>query len=768
MAERPLGMGRYYGEIARGIAPVHTGERNRAGPPAAAVRAELHRLLSSPEFAKAKRAARFLHFLVERTLEGRGETLKEYVIALEVFDRDQTFDPRIDSLVRVEAARLRARLNACYAKADRSGLQIELQAGSYIPVFLVPGREDTAESREPRLHSRVNWLGIAALAAALLGLGLWFAVVHRAAPREFRVLNLHQLTAYPGITAYGALSPDSTWIVGSSDRGDDKHLHLWRYPVADGGEPLQLTSGPHNDVAAVVSPDGKWIAFESDSKPAGIYMIPSAGGDRVLVAPFGLGPRFSPDGRWLVYWMVDPDTTFGRVFVVSVGRPGEPVGIGREFDDAHTPSWTPGGQGLLVCGTRQSRGGLHEEHDLWFVPLEGRGAVKTGAFAALTKAGVDAHTGLLGRTSFAWIGGGVLFPGSAAGRIRLWWLPLSVSTWRVAGGPVAVAGTNDQQVQPSFESGLLAFTGAHARTSVWSVPLAANGGRASGVAERLTDDALDQLSPSISADGRRVVFLSASHSTELRAHQRDLVAGKETALGAPGQITNRIKVSWDGRTAYYRILEGPEPRLQAIYSADLLTGRSARVCRDCGAPTGVSPDGRLVIYETGSTPTRLAALRVDSGESWEFARHSHYGMRSARVAPDGRWIAFHVDRGWEGKQIFIAPFREAEPIGEEQWIPVTEPGSVDQEVWWSPNGRYLYFLSDRDGHRCVWTQEWNSYSRRPVGAAAAIYHFHEARLTPLSFVWRAPSYVGLSVAKDRLVLSLTEISSNIWIGTVER
>ena len=239
-------------------------------------------------------------------------------------------------------------------------------------------------------------------------------------------------------------------------------------------------------------------------------------------------------------------------------------------------------------------------------------------------------------------------------------------------------------------------------------------------------------------------------------------------MSAPGQITNRIKVSWDGRAAYYRVFEGPEPRLQAIYSADLLTGRSARVCRDCGAPTGVSPDGRLVIYETGSTPARLAALRVDSGESWEFARHSHYGMRSARVAPDGRWIAFHVDRGWEGKQIFVAPFHEARPIGEEQWIPVTEPGSVDQEVWWSPSGRQLYFLSDRDGHRCIWVQEWDSHSRKPVGAAVAIYHFHEARLTPLSFAWRAPSYVGLSVAKDRLVLSLTEISSNIWIGTVKQ
>ncbi len=760
-------MGRYYGEIARGIALVRTGERTRAGPLPAAVRAELNRILASPEFSKAKRAGRFLQFLVERTLEGRGETLKEYVIALEVFDRDQTFDPRIDSLVRVEAARLRARLNAFYAKAGSSGLQIELHAGSYTPVFLVPGGERTAELREPRFHPRVKWLGASALAAALLGSGLWYTVVHPGAPQEFPVLNLHRLTAYSGITAYGALSPDSTWIVASSDRGSDKHLHLWRYPVADGGEPLQLTTGPGNDVASAVSPDGKWIAFESDSKPAGIYMIPSAGGDRALVAPYGLGPRFSPDGRWLAYWILDPDTSFGRVFVVPVGRPGEPAGIGREFDDAHTPSWTPGGEGLLICGTRQSRGGPREEHDLWFVPLEGRGAVKTGAFAALAKAGVDAHTGLLGRTSFEWANGGVVFPGSAAGQIRLWWLPLSAGTWRVTGDPVAITPTADQQIQPSFQSGALAFTGARVLTSVWSVPLNAESGRANGDAERMTDEASDQMSPSISADGKRVVFLSARHPAQIQAYQRDLVTGRETLVSAPDQTTNRIKISRDGRTAYYRVLEGPEPRLQAIYSADLLTGQSARVCRDCGAPTGVSPDGRLVIYETGSTPARLAVLRVDSGKSWEFARHSHYGMQSARVAPDGRWIAFHVDRGWEGKQIFIAPFRDAATIRESEWIPVTEPGGVDQEVWWSPNGNDLYFLSDRDGHRCVWVQALDSHTRKPRGPAVAIRHFHEARLTPLSFAWRAPSYVGLSVAKDRLVLSLTEISSNIWVGTTD-
>jgi hypothetical protein len=143
-------------------------------------------------------------------------------------------------------------------------------------------------------------------------------------------------------------------------------------------------------------------------------------------------------------------------------------------------------------------------------------------------------------------------------------------------------------------------------------------------------------------------------------------------------------------------------------------------------------------------------------------------MHSARVSPDGRWIAFHLDRGWDGKQLFVAPFRDAAQINEADWIPVTEPGDVNQEVWWSPNGRYLYFLADRDGWRCVWAQKLDSRTGKPIGPAVAVSHFHQARLTPLSFVWRSPSYVGLSVARGHLVLSLAEIASNTWIGHLNR
>ncbi|HVX66599.1 MAG TPA: tetratricopeptide repeat protein [Bryobacteraceae bacterium] len=79
---------------------------------------------------------RFLRFVVEQTLEGRGGELKEYLLGLEIFDRDEKFDPRIDPIVRVEARRLRAKLKTYYETDGRDEtLRIELPTGSYVPRF---------------------------------------------------------------------------------------------------------------------------------------------------------------------------------------------------------------------------------------------------------------------------------------------------------------------------------------------------------------------------------------------------------------------------------------------------------------------------------------------------------------------------------------------------------------------------------------------------------------------------------------------------------
>src|SRR5881396_454370 len=78
------------------------------------VSGQLTRILASKAFRQADRLKRFLSFIVEETIAGRGESLKEFVVGVEVFGKDNTFDPRNDPIVRVQARRLRAQLSRYY------------------------------------------------------------------------------------------------------------------------------------------------------------------------------------------------------------------------------------------------------------------------------------------------------------------------------------------------------------------------------------------------------------------------------------------------------------------------------------------------------------------------------------------------------------------------------------------------------------------------------------------------------------------------------
>jgi TolB-like protein len=102
-----------------------------------AVSSELDKILSSSTFIRSKRLGRFLRFTVEQCLEGRQGALKEYLVGVEVFNKLETFDPRIDSIVRVEARRLRSKLEKYYMTEGRDDhIVIQFRKGSYVPQIL--------------------------------------------------------------------------------------------------------------------------------------------------------------------------------------------------------------------------------------------------------------------------------------------------------------------------------------------------------------------------------------------------------------------------------------------------------------------------------------------------------------------------------------------------------------------------------------------------------------------------------------------------------
>src|SRR5215471_11757916 len=115
-----------------------------------AVRAQLGKILAGSVFVNSPRMSRFLRFVVETTLDGNGESIKEYVIATEVFEKAEDYDPQADSTVRTEAGKLRSRLGRYYETEGRDDpVVITIPKGSYVPKFEERNHETPATASVP-------------------------------------------------------------------------------------------------------------------------------------------------------------------------------------------------------------------------------------------------------------------------------------------------------------------------------------------------------------------------------------------------------------------------------------------------------------------------------------------------------------------------------------------------------------------------------------------------------------------------------------------
>lgn len=142
----------------------------------------LHEILADRRFASAERNATFLRFVVESTLNGKAGEIKETVIATEVYGRPSSYDPKTDSIVRVEASRLRQKLRNYYENEGRnSPIRLRLPSGTYVPSFEklndtpVPQVTPADIIPEPAAR-RLSWKNTAAVAAAFGLLAVWFLV----------------------------------------------------------------------------------------------------------------------------------------------------------------------------------------------------------------------------------------------------------------------------------------------------------------------------------------------------------------------------------------------------------------------------------------------------------------------------------------------------------------------------------------------------------------------------------------------------------------
>src|SRR5436190_12324188 len=194
-----------------------------------AIREQLDRVLSSAAFRRADRSNAVLRFIVEQTLDGRADRLKEYTLGAEALGRGESFDPRTDPVVRAEASRLRARLEQYYDTTRRADpIVVILPKGSYVPQFIPRSSMPEATSAEPS----------------------------RGGPRVFRFATNPWIAWCCAIVALAAAA--AAWIrVRPLSRNPQPVLQFEVALKSDG----VLASDVGNEV--VLSPDGARVVFVS-------------------------------------------------------------------------------------------------------------------------------------------------------------------------------------------------------------------------------------------------------------------------------------------------------------------------------------------------------------------------------------------------------------------------------------------------------------------------------------------------------------------------
>ena len=203
--------------------------------PGKATRAQLERILTSGTFQQVDRLKRFLSFIVSEWLVGRGDELKEYVVGVQVFGKEPSFDPRTDPIVRVQARRLRARLDRYYrTEGQQDDLIIELPKGGYTP--LIRQREVRHEPGRPvgMALARRNTLAVLPFADYSNA-----AANYRPFCASLRQEIIHGLTRFRGVRVVAvdardehvdlrnmALQADASALIVGSVRGDAEKVRV--------------------------------------------------------------------------------------------------------------------------------------------------------------------------------------------------------------------------------------------------------------------------------------------------------------------------------------------------------------------------------------------------------------------------------------------------------------------------------------------------------------------------------------------------------------
>ncbi|MFO7733669.1 MAG: hypothetical protein R6X21_08470, partial [Candidatus Aminicenantes bacterium] len=611
------------------------------------------------------------------------------------------------------------------------------------------GRLQAAAPAAGRKRSAIMPIAATVFLVAAAALVLKFVVLRPAGPVDYEITPL---TFDSGQSLMPTLPLDGNQMAFASDRGGEHNIDIWVQRLS-GGNPLRLTDHPADDWLPSFSPDGSQVAFRSEREGGGIYLVDAFGGQPRLVAGKGFTPKFSPDGRLIAYVVIPPslEGRHTKMYLVSP-RGGEPrpfcPDLQPEFVvQGGTLVWSPDSKYLIFRGRRidDPRSG-----DWWAAPIDGGAAVRTHAVE---------NIGLTVPVQYpvGWMGNDIYYvSGTTIEGVNIFRVPIDPKALTIKGPAEAVTSGPGMKIFSSVTpDGRVVFANMTATITTWSIPVRADEAMISGRPGRLTQDLMQKFSPTISRDGSRAAFVAFGGVQESKNEVRikDLRTGQETAIPLQGYSLAGTVLSPDGSHLAYRDVVDGKTRT-FILAPGASTGRE--LCAGCTL-LGFFPgnDFAVTLAARGS----LGKMGLRTGETSPLLSAPGESFLDVSLSPDGKWLAWLGGLA-DGRVVFRVSPVDGPPGDPRETVVLAEADHYLGAPAWSPNGRWLYFLSEKGERTSLRAQELDPRTKKPAGPERELYVSAEPR-NKLNF----PMGNGvIGVAADRIIFTVTETMGNIYLA----
>jgi Tol biopolymer transport system component/DNA-binding winged helix-turn-helix (wHTH) protein len=603
----------------------------------------------------------------------------------------------------------------------------------------------------------------------LLGTGFYLYKLRKVS--EPRQRTLTRVTFDDGLQFGATWSPDGRFVAYSSDRGGK--FDIW-VQQNSGGDAVKITKGPANNWQPDWSPDGKYIAYRSEAGEGGLYIVPALGGaglERKL-ASFGYYPRWSPDSSQILFQTI----RFGvNCEFYIVGLDGNlPRAVQTDLTDrimTMSAAWHPDGKRISVWAWEVKPSAMPI---FWTAPVDGGAAIKTEVSPEILKTaesvaggGISAWADSDFKFSWARSGKAIYFERTFQGAKNIWRMRVDPQTLKAVAIERLTTGTDlNTDFSASPDESKMAFTSELRRVQGWIFPFDGNRGRITGGGRAVTSPGMEAWETSISRDGLRLAFL-AKRSGRWELWEKSLSDGREIPIAADDSYV-RTEPQWsaDGmRLAYVRMKtstgemqaviwsksRGEEP-ITTLSQLDLFVFDWSADSEWLLASRANAVSGQMEIW---ALPTAMSEAKGKTRKI--IACDVKTNLWQSRFSPDGHWIVFEAEESkptGHKSAIYVTP-----SAGDGPWTRITEGKHWDDKPRWSPDGRIIYFVSEREGFFNVWGIHFDPVNGRAEGEPFQVTAFDNPRL----MVAEVMSNVGLTLTQDQLIVTVSQVSGSIWV-----